>query len=156
MRYPSLAHWEVTTNTRTEPEGNASSKHATVRVSAGDTIAANCEVIEAQVKELRQLFNEIDPAPFHERELDPKAEEFIVGWAEEVPRERKLALEVIVGRGPGRSDEAELLRQAIHMHFERGAASARRRLRTLFHQGRLSLAIGLAFLAGSIVVGDVL
>jgi hypothetical protein len=48
----------------------------------------NCEVIEVQVDELRQLFNEIDPAPFDERDLDPKAVEFIVGWSQEVARDK--------------------------------------------------------------------
>jgi len=26
------------------------------------------------------LFNAMDPAPFRERDLDPNAEEYIVGW----------------------------------------------------------------------------
>jgi hypothetical protein len=125
-------------------------------VSAGDVLPARCEVIEVQVDELRQLFHDIDPAPFQERDLDPKAEEFIVGWSQEVPRDTVLALDVIVGRGPRRGDEAELLRQAIHAYFAGRAAAARRRLRDLFRRGRISLAIGLAFLAASIVAGDLL
>jgi hypothetical protein len=28
----------------------------------------------------------MDPSPFHERDLDDDAEEFIVGWAQEFPR----------------------------------------------------------------------
>jgi len=42
--------------------------------------------IEVHVAELKQLFNAIDPSPFRERDLDPNAEEFIVGWAKEAPR----------------------------------------------------------------------
>jgi len=34
----------------------------------------------------RTLFNAIDPSPFRDKDLDPKAEEFIVGWAKELPR----------------------------------------------------------------------
>ena len=37
------------------------------RSSAGDTIPAECWVIEVRVAELRQLFNAIDPSPFRER-----------------------------------------------------------------------------------------
>jgi hypothetical protein len=125
-------------------------------MSAGDVLPAQCEVIEVQVGELRQLFNEIDPAPFHERDLDPKAVEFIVGWSQEVPRDTVLALDVIVARGPGRGDEAALLRQAIHVYFNGRAVAARRRLRELLRRGRISLVIGLVFLASSIVAGDVL
>ena len=42
-------------------------------------------VIEVRVAELRQLFNAIDPSPFRERDLDPRAETFIVDWARELP-----------------------------------------------------------------------
>jgi hypothetical protein len=34
--------------------------------------------------EKRQLFNAIDPSPFQERDLDPRAEEFIVEWAKDL------------------------------------------------------------------------
>lgn len=53
--------------------------------AAGDAIHEAHQVIEVRVAELRQLFNAIDPSPFHERDLDPKAEEFIVGWSRELP-----------------------------------------------------------------------
>lgn len=35
------------------------------------------------VGELRQLFDSLDPAPFRERDLDPKAAEYIVDSARE-------------------------------------------------------------------------
>ena len=46
---------------------------------AGDSIPPKCAVIEVHVGELKQLFDAIDPSPFRDRDLDPKAEEFIVG-----------------------------------------------------------------------------
>jgi len=49
--------------------------------SVGDEIPVSCELIEVHVTELRLLFNPIDPSPPRERDLDPKAEEFIVSWA---------------------------------------------------------------------------
>ena len=50
------------------------------RSSAGDSIPANCQVIEVHVAELKQLFNAIDPSPFRQKDSDPAAEEFIM-WA---------------------------------------------------------------------------
>ena len=35
-------------------------------------------LIEVKLTELNQLFNSMDPSPFHERDLDHDAEEFIV------------------------------------------------------------------------------
>ena len=43
------------------------------------------EVIELRVDKIAQLFHTLDPFPFRERDLDHKVEEFIVGWARELP-----------------------------------------------------------------------
>jgi hypothetical protein len=124
------------------------------RSSAGDSIPAECRVIEVRVAELRQLFNAIDPSPFRERDLDPRAEEFIVEWARDVPRDARLALLVHLERSAGRTDEAALLGESVHEYFKQRAMDARRRLRELFRRGRLSLMIALLFLGASIAVGD--
>ena len=79
------------------------------RPSAGDAIAVDSRVIEVRVGELRQLFNAIDPSPFRERDLDPRADEFIVEWARDLPRDAPLALRVHLERAAGRVDEATLL-----------------------------------------------
>src|SRR3954449_12039596 len=124
--------------------------------SAGDPIASNCAVIEVHVSELKQLFNAIDPSPFRERDLDPKAEEFIVGWAKEVPRTSQLALIVDLDRPAGLPDEAAVLRDAIHEFFRQRAHAYRQRLRELFRLGRTSLLIGLIALAAATALGDFL
>jgi len=108
------------------------------------------------VGELRQLFNEIDPSPFHEKDLDDDAEEFIVGWARELPRDAPLALVVHVDRPTGVGVEAVILREAVRAFFGQRALEARRRLRQLLRVGRTSLGIGLAVVALSIGIGDLL
>lgn len=124
--------------------------------SAGDPLPSNCSVIEVQVGELKQLFDAIDPSPFRERDLDPKAEEFIVGWAKDLPRNATLALIVDLDREAGLPDEAAVLRDAIHAFFRHRAERYRQRLRELFRLGRSSLAIGLVALAVAIALGDFL
>jgi hypothetical protein len=123
-------------------------------LSAGDEIAQEAQVIEVRVSELRQLFNAIDPSPFRDRDLDPRAEEFIVGWARDLPRDAALAFRVHLERAAGRADEAALLGQAIHQYFQQRAAGARRSLRELFRRGRISLVIALAFLAAALTLSD--
>lgn len=126
------------------------------RQSAGDSIPPNCQVIEVHVAELNQLFNAIDPAPFQERDLDPDAEEFIVGWAREVPADAQLALVVHLDRPAGLPEEPAILRDAIREFFSQRAQASKRRLRQLFRRGRTSLVIGITFLALSLLLGDVL
>jgi hypothetical protein len=48
------------------------------RPSAGDTSPTKSRAIEVRVAELRQLFNAVDPSPFRDRDLDPRADAFIV------------------------------------------------------------------------------
>jgi len=126
------------------------------RASAGDAIPKACEIIEVRVAELRQLFNAIDPSPFLQRDLDPKAEEFIVEWSKDLAAAAPLALVVHLERAAGRADEATVLGDAIHEFFGQRAERSRRTLRELFHRGRISLVIALAFLAVSIAIGDAL
>jgi hypothetical protein len=124
--------------------------------SAGDPIPPECAVIEIHVAELQQLFNSIDPSPFRNKDLDPKAEEFIVGWAKELPQNAPLALLVDLDRPAGLPDEASVLSDAIHQFFSQRAEEYRRRLRELFRVGRTSLMIGLVALAVAIALGDFL
>ena len=124
------------------------------RSAAGDALPPRCEVIEVRVGELRQLFNAIDPSPFRQRDLDPRAEEFIVGWATDLRMDKPWALVVHLDRAAGRPDEAAILREAIHEYFGQRLLASRRRLRELFRRGRISLAIALTSLAASIALGD--
>jgi len=124
--------------------------------SAGDPLPPKCVLIEVHVAELKQLFNAIDPSPFRNKDLDPKAEEFIVGWAKDIPRDVPLGLVVDLDRSAGLPDEAAVLRDAIHEFFLQRANAFRRRLRELFRVGRTSLVIGLIALAAAIALGDFL
>ncbi|HEV2400275.1 MAG TPA: hypothetical protein VGS27_25280 [Candidatus Sulfotelmatobacter sp.] len=126
------------------------------KISVGDPIPPKCSVIEVHVGELKQLFNSIDPSPFRNKDLDPDAEEFIVGWAKDLPRDVPLALVVDLDREAGLPDEAAVLRDAVHEFFRQRAATYRRRLRELLRRGRTSLLIGLTVLAGAIAIGDFL
>ena len=129
---------------------------AAVARAAGDALPPGTAVIEVNVAELRQLFNAIDPSPFRERDLDPKADAFIVEWGREIPANVPLALRVHVAHPARPDDDIGLLREAVRGYFAAQADSARRRLRQLFRVGRSSLMIGLAVLAACIVVAEFL
>jgi len=104
-------------------------------------------VIELELRDLAQLFNSMDPSPFHERDLDPKAEEFILGWANDFPRGTPLELIVHLSQAPRDPELVAKVEPAIQAYFSDLVQLTRRELRTLFAVGRASLLIGLAFLA---------
>lgn len=113
--------------------------------TVGDEIPPDCELIKVHVPELRQLFNPIDPSPPREKDLDAKAEEFIVSWARSARRDARLALHVDADE-PVVPGEAETVGHATHEFFRQRSLSASRRLSQLFRVGRTSLLIGVAFL----------
>jgi hypothetical protein len=107
---------------------------------------ATDNTIYVRIHELRQLFNSIDPSPFHERDLDPDCEEFIVSWAREMPPERSLRVEIRVDREQPPPALAADVASAVRRHFEREASLQDLRRRRIVREGRLSLAIGLVAL----------
>jgi hypothetical protein len=121
---------------------------------AGDEIPPGTEVIEVHVNELGQIFNSMDPSPFNEKDLDVEAEEFIVGWARELPPDKPLALRVHLDKPAVTTEMADGLRKAVRSYFARRSKAARQRLRELFRVGRKSLVIGLGFLAICLLAGN--
>lgn len=106
------------------------------------------------MRELPQLFDSLDPSPFHDRDLDDDARVFIVESARELPHDASLGLRVHVERLPDDQNEAvAVLRQAVRAHFLRSAESSHRSLRNLFRRGRQSLAIGLPILVVAAITG---
>ncbi|MEI6862684.1 MAG: hypothetical protein WCL04_10590, partial [Verrucomicrobiota bacterium] len=108
--------------------------------------------IEVRLRELAQLFNSMDPSPFHERDLDADAEEFIVSWAREHATQRELELLIHLAvvppadRGPGAGE-------AVRHYFAVRSELKHREFRQLMRQGRFSLGVGLSFLTCCLALG---
>lgn len=111
--------------------------------------------IEVRLRELAQLFNSLDPSPFIDRDLDADAEEFIVGWARELPQHGELEL-VIHLATPPEPDRAAGVEAAVRHYFSNRAGLKRRELRLLLRRGRASLIIGLIFLGACFGLGTAL
>jgi hypothetical protein len=111
-------------------------------------------LIEIRLRELRQLFNTLDPSPFHERDLDPAAEEYLVSAAREIgPRRSMLVLHL-----PAKTADEEAVDavMAIRHYFEYRSRHTRQQLRLLMGRGAISLAIGLAFLGVCLLLRQLL
>ena len=100
--------------------------------------------IEIRLGKLQQLFNSLDPSPFHDRDLDHDAEEFIFGSAEEIALPRPIKL--VIHLPQDQHAEQPVLESAIHNHFARQQRQNQRQLRLLFRDGRIALSVGLTFL----------
>jgi hypothetical protein len=69
--------------------------------------------IEVFVDRVEQLFNSMDPSPFHERDLDDDTEEFIVSWAQEFPCRDLVSLVIHVNQFPAPGDTQHLVETAV-------------------------------------------
>ena len=96
----------------------------------------------------------MDPSPFHERDLDDDAEEFIVSWAQEFPRRDPVSLVIHVNQIPEQRDAQHLVEAAVHHYFAYRAKLNRLEFRHLLKEGRTSLIIGLVFLGACLLTSE--
>ena len=111
--------------------------------------------IEVRISKLAELFNSMDPTPFHHRDLDNDAEEFLESWAMEFPQNSHFRIIVHIEQMP-QEDPLPLVTEAIHNYFEYKSVLTKRNLRLLLIEGRTSLLIGLGFLTLCLLSADLL
>lgn len=102
--------------------------------------------IQVRVENVAQLFDTLDPYPFPERDLDKDAEEYIVGWARELPRDEPITIVIHVPSAELSKHDPQLLAEALNRYFEYRVGIVTRDLNELFRVGRTALLIGLAVL----------
>lgn len=103
-------------------------------------------LIELELNSVRQIFNSFDPAPFHEKELDPEAEEYIYNTVGEFPIKKPLEI-IIYAPSPEFDREMErTLKEAIKNHFSYKKILTDVELRRLLQRGRRNMTIAIVFL----------
>jgi hypothetical protein len=107
---------------------------------------ADIAIINIRLLSIQQLFNSFDPSPFHDKELDTGAHDYIVGFAGEFPLQQGLRLLIEIPRKELTQADQPTLQTAIHNYFSYRADESRRKIRLLMREGRSALLIGLAFL----------
>ncbi|MGE0114313.1 MAG: hypothetical protein AB7T07_05450 [Steroidobacteraceae bacterium] len=123
-------------------------RHASYRLE-GDQY-----LIEIKLREMRQLFNNLDPAPFHEKDLDASAEEYIVSAVRELGIRQRNKLVIYLPATP--DAEAGAIPAAIHHYFDYRARQTGNELQQLLRFGAISLLIGLAFLCLCLLLRELL
>lgn len=103
-------------------------------------------LIELNLHSVMQLFNSFDPSPFHDKDLDDNAVKYIVGTAQELPRNASLRLHIHLPPEAATQEANETISRAIRNFFDYQTEIAERELRQTLRQGRVSLIIGVLFL----------
>jgi hypothetical protein len=118
--------------------------------------ADGVNLIEITLSGVEQLFNTLDPSPFHEKDLDADAEDYIVGAARELPAHEPFKLILYLPAVGAEIPAATDLAASIRNYFEYRKQTAARDLRLLLRQGRTALAIGVTFLGACLLLRELL
>ena len=102
--------------------------------------------IDLKVRHSRQLFDTRDPAPFHERDLDADAVDYLLASTQEIPRKQPLAVVVRISEDPEPRLAPDVIVEAVRGHFIYEGEQVERRLREHVRRGQMILGIGLMVL----------
>ncbi len=101
-------------------------------------------IVEVAVKNSRQLFNERDPAPFRERDLDQQFVTYIVSAIEEFPIRTKIKIRILTLESTDLIPEnTSSIQQAIQSYFLYESKLAKLHLRKRLRTARFFSMIGI-------------
>jgi len=109
--------------------------------------------VRVHVRSLAQMFNELDPSPFWDRDLDPAAAQFIEDEFHERLSARLWHLDVHALEG---AELATDLQAAVEHYYERLAGSARLKLRENLQVAELALLGGVAIFLACLTIRQLL
>lgn len=109
-------------------------------------------LIELRLREIRQLFERLDPSPFRAKDLDPAAERYIDDAMREVGVGQPVRLVIHLPEPECGSTSAGLLPEAIANYFRYRAGQTRIELVRLLRRAVVNLLIGLLFLASCLAL----
>ena len=113
-------------------------------------------IIDVAVKNSRQLFNERDPAPFRERDLDEHFATYILSSVQEFPLKTAMKIRIVIGEASDHSIEQAVIREAIRSHFDYESRLSQTNLRKRLRVGRWFFLIGLATLFACLSMAEFL
>jgi len=100
-----------------------------------------CE-ISIRLQSLDQLFHSLDPSPFREKDLDERAEDYIIRAAQHGPGNAPISIVLRVPERIANSEAALETPDAIRNYFHYRSEHADHELRELFREGRRALMVG--------------
>ncbi|AKB64728.1 hypothetical protein [Methanosarcina mazei] len=103
-------------------------------------------MIELELHTAMQLFNSFDPAPFHEKELDREAEEYIYNTVGEFPLKKPLGIFIYLPPSEADGETEHILKKAIRNHFSYKKLLTEIELKKLLQRGRRNVTIATLFL----------
>jgi len=109
--------------------------------------------IELKLRKVAQLFHTLDPSPFRQSDLAIEAEEYIVDWAQELPKSAPIEIVIHLPWDEFSQASASDIADAIKGYFRIRSDAVSREMRELFKTGRLALFVALIILSICLLIG---
>lgn len=113
-------------------------------------------VVDVAVKNSRQLFNERDPAPFRERDLDENFATYVLSSVQEFPLKTLMKIHIVIRDESDQDVEQVVLREAVRAHFGYESRLVQAKLRERLRVGRWFFVIGLVSLFACLSISQFL
>jgi hypothetical protein len=117
--------------------------------------ASHTKLKELQFDRLEYLFDPLDPFPTPARALSRGAEDFIVGWARELPQNAPIGLRLQLRDEEASTIDVAALKGAISRHFNYKADRADGDKNEFLAIGRVALVIGICVLGVCMVARQI-
>ena len=102
--------------------------------------------IDIKLRSADQVFDGRDPAPFHERDLEDAAVEYILGAVREIPPKAQFKMVFWIGDLSALQMPVATFVDAVRAHFTYEVEKLRRRIREHVRQGEITLMVALVAL----------
>lgn len=103
--------------------------------------------IELKLRKVAQLFHTLDPSPFRQSDLASEADEYIVAWAQELPKSTPIEIVIHLPWDEFSQASASDISDAIKGYFRIKSDAVSTEMRELFKTGRLALVVALIVLS---------
>ncbi|MCB0421508.1 MAG: hypothetical protein KDD61_10965 [Bdellovibrionales bacterium] len=107
---------------------------------------AGAKCLDIRLKSSLQLFDQRDPAPFREKDLEDDAAEYIVGSLREIGVNTPAKIVVQLPADEEQTVSADSIKNAIHSFFTHEAFKSQQKLTLNFQQSQIAMLIGLSCL----------
>jgi hypothetical protein len=105
-------------------------------------------ILDVRVASMEQLFDNRDPAPFRDRDLDPDLVEYLIDGARDLANS-PLRVEIWLGTAPSVD-----VSQAVRVYFQHEIDRSNRRRREQVRAGLIALSIAIAVVIALIAVAE--
>lgn len=110
------------------------------------------KLIEIRLHKVQQLFSSLDPAPFRERDLDPAAEAYMVYGVKDFPLNRPMKIVIHLPEVELATPDVATVPEAVRNYFAYRLTTTQADLRTLLHNGWITLLIAIGFMVACLIL----